>query len=102
MSWTCLFVYVIIHIRRQIIAEKIFAEVISPADFTLLIRNIPSNAKKQDILAWIEENGTLRHDKPKIHKICLVYDSRKFREYEIKYNEWRINYETAPEEETLM
>ena len=53
---------------------------ISPADFTLLIRNIPINATKADIWTWIEENGTPADmDSVKIHNITLVHDSRKFR-----------------------
>ena len=53
------------HIRSKNIAQRLFADVVSPADFTLLIRNIPSNATKEDIQAWIEENGTPKDmDKP--------------------------------------
>ena len=53
---------------------------ISPANFTLLIRNIPKHATKADIWTWIEENGTPTDmDAVQIHNITLVYDSRKFR-----------------------
>ena len=58
MSWTCLFIYVIIYIQSKDIVNSLQSDEISPADFTLLIRNIPHNATKADIWAWIEANGT--------------------------------------------
>ena len=49
MSWTWLIIYVVIHIRSKDIVTKLYEDVVSPADFTLLIRNIPTNATKDDI-----------------------------------------------------
>ena len=58
MSWTCLFIYVIIHVRSKDIVQKLYADLLTPAEFTLLIRKIPTNATKEDLWTWVEENGT--------------------------------------------
>ena len=58
MSWTCLFIYVIIHVRSKDIVQKLYADLVTPAEFTLLIRKIPTNATKEDLWTWVEENGT--------------------------------------------
>ena len=80
MSWLVLFVDVVIHIRSKRVVKKLSRDTLSPADFTILIRQIPQNATKEEIWTWIEENGTpLGMDTVTIHHITLVYDSRKFR-----------------------
>ena len=79
-------------------------DLITPADFTLFIREIPKHVTKSDIEEWVQKNGVPKNmEKPQIYNISLIYDSRKFIEYEEEYLYWRTEYEhDPPEEGTLL
>jgi len=101
MVWTVLFVYVVIHLRHKGIVKTIDAGLISPSDFTLFVRNIPTDTKPEELQQWLEEKS-LPEGKATIVKINLTYDVDEFVELQEKYEKWRVKMNHAPEKATLL
>lgn len=96
MCWTVLFIYVIVHLRHKSIVRRIDQGLISPSDFTLFVRNIPTDTKEEELQQWLEEKS-LPSGPAKIVKINLTYDIDEFVDLQDKYEYWRQKLNHAPD-----